>query len=59
MSLLELALTFVRAYCEKHTSCGSCRLWRSEHCQMQMIPWPPQDWDIETMIKRARGRSDG
>lgn len=54
MSLLELALTFVRAYCKKHTSCDGCRLYRSENCQMQMIPWPPEDWAVEDMLKGVK-----
>ena len=51
MSLLELAVTFIKCYCEKHVSCAGCRLNSDGTCQIQDISFPPEDWDIETMIK--------
>ena len=54
MSLLKLAIAYIAAYCEKHVGCDGCRLHRNGECTIQSVPFPPQDWDPDEMVKEGR-----
>lgn len=56
MSLLKLAIAYIAAYCEKHSRCDGCRLYRDGEggCTIQNTGLPPQDWDVDYMVKESR-----
>ncbi len=55
MSLLKLAIAYIAAYCEKHVGCDGCRLYRNvDGCTIQNTGLPPQDWDVDYMVKESR-----